>query len=149
MNILEKLDELGLNPDNSIVIGSGILSVLRLRDSDDLDLVVNNSKYQELSKDAHFARVQAHGREILTDELYEINASWNVLGKDYTFDDLLKQSTIIDGVRYITPEFLLAVKESWLNDDDVRQKDIDDVKLIKSYLGKQLSRKSVCTDKIL
>jgi hypothetical protein len=34
-------------------------------------------------------------------------------------------------------DFLLAVKKSWLQDDDVRQKDIDDVELIENYLVEQ------------
>lgn len=33
MNIKSELDVLGLNPDNSAVIGSGILSALNLRES--------------------------------------------------------------------------------------------------------------------
>lgn len=37
---------------------------------------------------------------------------------------------------YISLDFLLRVKQSWLQDDDVRQKDIDDVKLIEAYHSK-------------
>jgi hypothetical protein len=72
---------------------------------------------------------------VLVDEIFEIGTNWGVLGKNQAFDDLYRQSVVIDDVRYVTLEFLLAVKESWLDDDDVRQKDIDDVKLIKTFLN--------------
>jgi len=35
MNIKDKLDELNLNSKNAVVIGSGILNVLNLRESKD------------------------------------------------------------------------------------------------------------------
>ena len=38
--LAKKLRELGLNADNAIVIGSGILQALGIRKSNDIDLVV-------------------------------------------------------------------------------------------------------------
>lgn len=134
MDTRSKLTDIGLTQDNSVVIGSGILSALSLRASNDIDVVVPEAEYSRLADDKPFTKSRNHGREILADELFEIGTSWGVLGKSQTFDDLQKQSVVIDDVRYITIEFLLAVKKSWLQDDDVRQKDIDDVELIEKYL---------------
>lgn len=134
MDTRSKLTDIGLTQDNSVVIGSGILSALSLRASNDIDVVVPEAEYSRLADDQQFTKSQNHGREILADELFEIGTSWGVLGKSQTFDDLQKQSVVIDDVRYITIEFLLVVKKSWLQDDDVRQKDIDDVELIEKYL---------------
>src|SRR5262245_3417296 len=127
MDVKNKLTDLGLSQDNCVVIGSGILSALKLRASNDIDVVVQEPDYARLTKDKRFEKKQNHGREILADELFEIGTGWGVLGKNQTFDDLYKQSVVVDGVRYVTIEFLLAVKKSWLQDDDVRQKDADDV----------------------
>lgn len=110
MNILASLNEVGLNADNSVVIGSGILNELGLRQSNDIDLVVTPDAYSKLEQDTRFTKKQIHGRQILTDELFEIGPNWVVLGKSQTFDDLLKQSTVIGGVRYVTVEFLLAAR---------------------------------------
>ena len=134
MDIRRKLTDIGLTQDSSVVIGSGILSALKLRASNDIDVVVPQSEYSRLTDSNHFTKTQNHGREILTDELFEIGTSWGVLGKDQAYDDLQNQSVVIDGVRYVRIEFLLAVKKSWLQDSDVRQKDIDDVELIEKYL---------------
>ncbi len=131
------LDELGLSPNDSIVIGSGILSALGLRQSKDIDVVTTSEVYAKFAQNSRFAKVINHDREILVDDIFEIGTGWSVLGKDQTFSDLSKQSVVIDGVRYITIESLLAVKKSWLADGNARQKDIDDVVLIEKYLGKQ------------
>ena len=134
MDTRSKLADIGLTQDNSVVIGSGILSALNLRASNDIDVVVPETEYSRLADRKQFTKKQNHGREILDDGLFEIGTSWGVLGKSQDFDDLQEQSVVIDGVRYVTIEFLLAVKKSWLQDDDVRQKDVDDVELIEKYL---------------
>lgn len=135
MEIKNKLNELGLNSENAVVIGSGILNALNLRESKDIDVVVTEEKYKEFSDSSRFKKEQNHGREILNDDLFEIGTSWTVVGKSWKFEDLLNHSTTIDGVRYNTVEFLLDAKRRWLADGDVRQKDIDDVKLMEEYLS--------------
>lgn len=135
LEIKTKIDELGLNPDNAVVIGSGILSALNLRESKDIDVVVMEEKYKELSDTGRFRKEQNHGREILADDLFEIGTSWTVIGKTWKFEDLLNHSTTIDGVRYNSVEFLLDAKRRWISDGESRQKDIDDVKLMEQYLS--------------
>lgn len=135
MEIKNKLNELGLNSENAVVIGSGILNALNLRESKDIDVVVTDEKYKELSADSRFRKEQNHGHEILTDDLFEIGTSWTVVGRNWKFDDLLNHSTMIDGVRYNTVEFLLDAKRHWIADGEGRQKDIDDVKLMEQYLS--------------
>lgn len=137
MTTKDILAAFGLTADNAIVIGSGILDALGLRPSQDIDITVRPETYTRLAKDKRFSETQTHGRSILTYEELEVGTGWGVLtnaGTEKTFDDLYARSAVIDGVRYITLDFLLAVKQSWLQDDHVRQKDIDDVKLIEQYL---------------
>ena len=134
MHIKSKLDELGLTPENSVVIGSGILNVLGIRESNDIDLVVTANAYTFLSEDDSFRKAENHGKNVLENQLFEIGTSWDQLGRSWEYDDLFGRSVVIGGVRYITLEFLLEVKRSWLSDKNVRQKDIDDVKLIEDYL---------------
>jgi len=137
MDIKSKLNELGLNPDNSVVIGSGILNALNLRESKDIDVVVADEKYNELSDNSRFEKKQNHGREILDDGLFEIGTNWTVVGKTWKFEDLLNHSVVIDGIRHNTIEFLLEAKRHWIADGEGRQKDIDDVKLMEQYLSGQ------------
>ncbi|OGD78474.1 hypothetical protein A2368_00050 [Candidatus Collierbacteria bacterium RIFOXYB1_FULL_49_13] len=134
-NTKEILKTFSLDEHNSIVIGSGILQSLGIRPSNDIDLVVTNDIYASLKDTGKFKVAENHGREILAGDELEIGADWFVLSKSYTFADLAAVSTVIDGVRYISLDFLLQVKQSWvLHDAVVRQKDIDDVQLIQDYI---------------
>ena len=76
-----------------------------------------------------------NGREVLSNGLLEIGEYWIQLGGVYKLDNLLEESVVIKGVRYITLEFLYKVKKSWVKEDAIpRQKDMEDVKLIENYL---------------
>lgn len=129
------LQELGLNQDNSIVIGSGILETLGIRKSKDTDIVASQKIYDSLKKSGQFNVTENHGCEILADDKFEIETSWAVLGKSYRFEDFIDKSIIVDGVRYITLNFLYKAKKSWIRRKNARQKDIEDVKLIEKYMG--------------
>lgn len=129
-----KLLSLGLNSDNSVVIGSGILQALGIRDSKDIDLVVTQDEYDRLKKSGRFeAHETQYKREVLKDQLFEIGTSWDVLDKKYRFNDFGKDSVVIDGVRYVTLDFLYRTKESWLKAGTARPKDINDLELIEEY----------------
>lgn len=138
-NLQNELTKLGLSSENSVIIGSGILNALGIRKSGDVDVVVSPEDYERLGKNGRFKAGENHGRPVLLDDTFEICTSWYVLGKDYKLQDFMPETTVIDDVRYISLEFLLAVKRSWLQDDDVRQKDVDDVKLIEKYLTSSLN----------
>lgn len=140
MNIKNELKKIGLSPDNSVVIGSGILSALGIRKSKDIDVVVDENAYLRLSSDSRFKKSENHGREVLVDDLFEIGTSWGVLGKSWEFQDFLDKSVVINDIRYIIIQFLLDIKKSWLLDKDVRQKDIDDIKLIEDYLKSRMNK---------
>lgn len=130
------LQKLGLNQDNSIVIGSGILEALGIRKSKDIDIVASQEIYDSLKKSGQFNVAENHGRKILADDKFEIGTNWTVLGKSYKFEDFIGKSIIADGVRYITLNFLYKAKKSWIRRKNARQKDIEDVKLIEKYMGK-------------
>jgi len=138
MVIKNLIQKIGLNSDNCVVIGSGILQALGIRDSKDIDVVVSQKKYEGLKKSGKFTvRKTKFKKELLEDELFEIGTSWDVLSKKYKFNDFQNYSVVIDGVRYITLDFLYKTKESWLKGGTARPKDIRDLKLIKSYLKNQ------------
>lgn len=132
----EILEKLSLNSDNSVVIGSGILQALGIRKSKDIDLVVTQEVYDALKESGKFKVSNNHGRETLSDGKFEIGTNWYVLDKHYTVEDFKSESAIIDGVRYVTLDFLYRAKKSWLTQKDVRPKDVEDVKLMEEYLNK-------------
>ncbi|HEX3099975.1 MAG TPA: hypothetical protein VHQ41_03295 [Patescibacteria group bacterium] len=134
MNIQKELQEIGLDQENSIVIGSGILNALNIRDSQDIDLIINQDLYIKFKADGSFKIAENHGKEVLVAKLFEIGTSWEVLGRIWNFSDLMSQTQVIDDVRYITLDFLLKVKKSWMHERNPRQKDQDDITLIEKYM---------------
>lgn len=134
MNIKSYLDKLKLDSSNSIVIGSGILNALNIRESNDIDLVVSEEEYARFLKDSNYKKINKHGNDVLTKDNIEISTCWIVLGENWTFDKLFHESIVINNVRYITIEFLFKVKKSWISNGEGREKDINDVKLIEKYL---------------
>jgi|SRR3989338_751658 len=129
-----KLNELGLDASNSIVIGSGILQALGIRISKDIDLVVSQDAYVRLKESGKFSPyVNQYKKEVLIDDLFEIGTSWDVLNKKYQFDDFKDDSIVIDEVRYVTLDFLYKVKDSWFKAGTARPKDLDDLNLIEEF----------------
>ncbi len=116
-----------------IIIGSGILEAMGIRKSHDIDLVVLLKVFNFLKGSEKFTLSYTHGWEILSKASLEISASWYVLGKKYYFKNLISEPIAIDGVRYITVDFLYKVKKSWLEEGSGRPKDIKGVKLIEKY----------------
>lgn len=131
------LKKFKLTPENCVVIGSGILQALGIRKNKDIDVVVKEDTYNTLKKTNQFDIKENHGREVLDNGLFEIGTEWFVLEKSYKYDDLLKVSEIINGVRYINLDFLLRVKKSWVNSKTSRQKDVKDIELIEKYIKRQ------------
>ncbi len=122
-----------LDSSNSIVIGSGILQVMNIRSSNDIDLVVDAHNYDRLKLNS---RLQENNGSLKSDGI-EIFPNWYMTETNmaYSFNELLENSVIIDGVRYITLKFLLEIKKLWVATDKIpREKDKNDIKLIEDYL---------------
>ena len=101
-NLQAQLANLGLSAENSVIIASGILNALGIRESGDVDIVVGQADYERLSKDSRFTLGQNYGHPVLLDDTFEICTSWGVLDKEYSLQDFLPETTVIDGVRYIS-----------------------------------------------
>lgn len=132
----DELQKYDLDSTNSIVIGSGILQALGIRKSQDIDLVVLDDVFERLKKTEKFDEKKIRGRKLLVNKIFEIGKGWKVLNKLYRFRDLQNNSKIIDGVRYITLDFLYKVKKSWIKNGTAREKDLTDINLIKKYKKK-------------
>lgn len=131
----QQLDELGLDTERSVVIGSGIMQALGLRRSRDLDLVVSFETYQRLSSRADLAAGETCGLPVLAGDGLEIFWYWSAVGDERDFDYLKGHSVVIEAIRYISLEFLLGVKEGWVATGEDRPKDHDDIDMIRDYLA--------------
>lgn len=123
----DRVKALGLPLDQCIVIGSGVMDALGIRKSADIDLVVSNELFAELKTQGWRVEVK-HNEEVLLKDDVEAWLSWGISGDMLTFEGLLLQSIVIDGVQFCTPVYLMKWKQH-----KARPKDIADVKLLEEY----------------
>ncbi len=136
LNISSILKEYSLTTDNSIVIGSGILNALSIRSCNDLDIVVTAEAFKRLNLDSTFKHSFSLNTNLLVKNTLEIGQELSVKewNKSLKFEDLKKDSIVINQVRYITLEFLLKLKNIWATNPNPREKDLNDIKVIEEYL---------------
>lgn len=115
----------GLPLDKVVVIGSGLLDQLGLRVSDDIDLAVAPELFAALKQSGEYVVSTKRGEEYLERGRYEIWQDW---GADAPFERLWHEGQTLDGVRFVSTEFLVAWKR-------VRalEKDIRDIALLEAY----------------
>lgn len=126
----QRVRGIGLPLDKIIVIGSGTLDVHGIRASNDIDLVVSPEIYEELSQDSSWEKGQQGRmwRSLHRDEV-EVWQNWSLDDSphpDYT--DLLSVTEEIEGVRFVTLDYLYGWKKA-----KGRDKDLSDCRLIEEY----------------
>lgn len=126
----------GLPLDQIIVIGSGILDALHIRETDDIDVAASHALFEQLKADATWhSQIAEWGEEYLEKADCEVWRGWVMDDSGHpTYEDLLHDTQLVDGIRYISLEYLLAWKKRY-----ARPKDIKDIKLIEEsgYVGKK------------
>ncbi|HQA98765.1 MAG TPA: hypothetical protein PLG10_00835 [Candidatus Dojkabacteria bacterium] len=135
LDFRKELSKLSLDETNSIVINSGILNALGIRESHDIDISVNEEVFEKLKSNKNLNLItNEFGRPMLVNDTVDISLGWvQNSNLSFIYEDLLKDNCtiVIDGVRYLNLETLLEGKKLW-----GREKDKEDVKLIERYLKK-------------
>lgn len=131
--LIEAVNRLNLDPKDYIVIGSGTLCALGLREANDVDMCVSPSVFEEFeSKGWEKKELPGDTSYYLTDDIYEIGMDWDSTNSQPNLDDLKKTEMVIDGVPFVGLERLRAWKER-----RGKPKDLTDIQLIDKYLSKQ------------
>jgi len=127
----ERLREVGLSAERSIVIGSGLLDKLGIRIAEDIDLVVDDESFVSLGERTDLKRYEDdRGVHYQTnDGVIELWRTWGLPGEaERTYSELLPDTSVHDGVRYVTLDYLKRWKQK-----KGREKDLRDMELIKRY----------------
>lgn len=135
MNHIEKSKELGLSPEEYVLVGGSVLDIHHIRESDDIDVVVSKKAFKLLrergwSVDEEFR--EKWGRERLVRDVFEVYTDLSFQGQNYLFpfEALKESSRKIDGVYVQTLGLLLLAKK-----DNNREKDRRDCVLIEQHLN--------------
>ena len=130
----ERVKELGLPLDQIIIIGSGILDQLGIRQSADIDVATNREVLEEIARsDGWVEKLDKNQRQYLVkhDGSVEIWDGWEIDGRIVEYDELLDYAVEYDGVEFVNLDFLRRWK-NWRG----REKDIQDVRLIDEWRAK-------------
>ena len=123
MDIKHELEKLALPPRSYIVVGSGLLNTLGIRQSADIDIVVT-PEVLPLFTTANTSRPSA---------LYDVATTWR--GK--TVAELLPDACYVDGIPYLSLDAIINYKTEFN-----REKDKRDLELIASYMSAPTYRHS-------
>ena len=130
----ERVKGLGLPLDQMIIIGSGILDQLGIRQSADIDVATNREVLEEIARsDDWVKKLDKNQRQYLVkhDGSVEIWDGWEIDGRVVEYDELLDYAVEYDGVKFVSLDFLRRWK-NWRG----REKDIQDVRLIDEWRAK-------------
>ena len=117
ISLLKKLDEMGIDKEDYCLCQSSILSIMGVRDSDDLDIIISNNLRNQNIK---FPK----GIDVFPPNISKFNY-FGAKGDD----DILQNYCIeIDGYKFLEPRFYFARKNK-----NNTQRDISDWKKIKSF----------------
>lgn len=126
VEIQKELAKYRLHKDKFAVFGSGPMAIRGMRDASDIDLIVKKGLWTEL--------VWTHPSKknsIQLGKTIEVYKDW-VPSWDTNpgIDVLIDSADIIDGIRFVKLEHVLAWKKA-----KGTEKDLKDVKLIEEYLA--------------
>lgn len=128
LSFVDRVKLLNLPLEDIIVIGSGVMDALGIRSSGDVDLVVRKELFAALQDSGEWQKDMVHDEPVLRRDDVEVWLSWSNSGEP-NFDELLANAVAIDGVWFVSPQFLLEWKKA-----KRRPKDIQDVALLEEYL---------------
>lgn len=140
--IFDKIESLVFEKSDFIVIGSAVMQIKGLRKSGDIDLLVRKGLFLKLKEDKNWsAEVMTlkggQKRECLYFDVFQVRKDFWIDIKNETLSedfDYFKNSNLLDvinGFNFIKLELLLRAKSALL-----REKDLNDIKLISEYLNK-------------
>lgn len=130
--IKELVERLNISMDEYVVIGGGVLEIIGLRETREVDLAVSDQVYARYRDEEHWKEyVQDNGRRILTHNGYNLMRTW--MGN--SFSRIKRESFIKDGIRCMDVAMLVESKRRL-----GRKKDLADVTLLTRYLKQQSSR---------
>lgn len=120
-------EQLGIDRDTAVVVGGGLLDVLGIRPSDDLDVLVPQETFQALADRGHVVSRYANNARYMRIGDIEVMDDW--FGDAATVQ---ARAVVIDGVRFMPLDDVRKWKVRL-----ARPKDLADVALIDAYCAAQ------------
>jgi len=128
MNIIQKIKELNLPNDQYVVIGSGTMSALGIREANDIDMSVTEELFSKLKQSGEWEESEKYGRPFLKKDIFDLNKSLGWEKYSITLEEANKSALFIEGIPFMNLNELIKFKTAL-----GREKDFKDIELIKKY----------------
>lgn len=128
MDIINKAKELDFPLGKYVIVGSGILEALGLRNANDIDVAVMPSLLENIRKSGKYKEEIKWGKLFLVGDDIDIITQLNWENYSTTTEEAIKTAMIIDGVPFLNIEETIRYKKSL-----GREKDFKDIELLKNY----------------
>ena len=124
--IKQRLNELEVAVSDVVIVNSGILDVLGIRASRDLDVLVSEAKFREIAARGHQTFDYANGTSGL--EIGDVEFMYDWYGE--ALEEVVVRAVQLDGVKFMSLEEVRVWKIQ-----RNKPKDQADVQLIDAYLA--------------
>jgi hypothetical protein len=131
MNIIQKIKELNLPNDQYVVIGSGTMDVLGIRQAQDIDISATEELFDKLKETGEWLEFEKYGRSFIKKDVFDINKSLGWEKYSITIEEANKSALFIEDIPFMNLNELIKFKTAM-----GREKDFKDIELIKEYLNK-------------
>lgn len=128
-DLFTKVKNLGLPAGKYAIFGSGPMVVRGLREGKDVDIIVPKEVFKEYeTKPGWQVKKFDDNTNYLDNDGIELWDEWGP--GEWDINKLIQEAEIIDGLPFVRLEEVLKWKET-----NARPKDLEDIKLIKTYLA--------------
>lgn len=131
MDIVAKVKELDLPHGQYVVFGSGPLDIHGIRETRDVDLLVTTQLYNQLKEQGWKEKEWGSGGTYLNKDIYEVDNSWSYGNYNPEPEEIIAIAEMHDGVPFAPLTEVVKWKQAF-----GREKDLEDVKLIRNFLKK-------------
>lgn len=128
-NIIEKIKALNFPKDQYVVIGSGTMAALGIREANDVDISALPSLYETLFQNEEWNRENHNGCILLKKDGIEVATGllWNTY--PLSTQEAIDSAITIEGIHFLNLEHLVKFKQAI-----GREKDFKDIELIKAHI---------------
>jgi hypothetical protein len=133
-DVIRELRALSLPEDQYVVVGGGVLALHGFRETEDIDLVVTESLFNELLGRGWRAKTRPNGKPGLKHGAIEAYLDVNCETFERSTSWLLERAQVVDGIPTTNLETLTGFKAGY-----GRPKDLLDLALLRERAGSRVS----------
>lgn len=129
LKVVEKVKKLDLPPGQYVVVSSGVLDVLGIREAQDIDIAVTPELFEKLHASGEWQEITKYNKLFLQKDNFDIIRRLDWEAYPTTVHEAIASATMKDGVPFMNLHELKKFKTAL-----GRDKDFADIVLIDRYL---------------